>query len=40
MSPIDSATDLKLSTGTIAVDGGERTDEQGFADFTQSLSVL
>jgi len=30
MSPIDSARDLKLSPGTIAVHGGERTDEQEF----------
>ena len=30
MSPIDSAPDLKLSPGTIAVHGGERTDEQEF----------
>ena len=40
MIPTDSATDLKLSPGTIAVHGGERTDEQEFADVTQSLSVL
>ena len=30
MSPTDSASDLKLSPGTIAVHGGERTDEQEF----------
>jgi cystathionine beta-lyase/cystathionine gamma-synthase len=30
MSPVDSARDLKLSPGTIAVHGGERTDEQEF----------
>jgi cystathionine beta-lyase/cystathionine gamma-synthase len=30
MSPIDSAPDLKLSPGTIAVHGGERADEQEF----------
>jgi cystathionine beta-lyase/cystathionine gamma-synthase len=30
MSPTDSASDLKLSPGTIAVHGGERTDEQTF----------
>ncbi len=30
MSPTDSASDLKLSPGTIAVHGGERTDEREF----------
>jgi cystathionine beta-lyase/cystathionine gamma-synthase len=30
MSPIDSGKDLKLLPATIAVHGGERTDEQGF----------
>ena len=30
MSPTDSASDLKLSPATIAVHGGERTDEQEF----------
>jgi len=30
MSPVDSARDLQLSPGTIAVHGGERTDEQEF----------
>lgn len=30
MSPLDSAGDLQLSPGTIAVHGGERTDEQEF----------
>jgi cystathionine beta-lyase/cystathionine gamma-synthase len=30
MSPTDSATHLKLSPGTIAVHGGEKTDEQEF----------
>ena len=30
MSPIDSAPDLKLSPGTIAVHGGERNDQQEF----------
>lgn len=30
MSPVDSAPDLQLSPGTIAVHGGERTDEQEF----------
>jgi cystathionine beta-lyase/cystathionine gamma-synthase len=30
MSPLDSARDLQLSPGTIAVHGGERTDEQEF----------
>lgn len=30
MSPLDSARDLELSPGTIAVHGGERTDEQEF----------
>src|SRR4030095_6806253 len=30
MSSTDSASDLKLSPGTIAVHGGERTDEQEF----------
>ena len=30
MSPTESASDLKLSPGTIAVHGGERTDEREF----------
>ena len=30
MSPVDSARDLQLSPGTIAVHGGERIDEQKF----------
>ena len=30
MGPVDSASDLQLSPGTIAVHGGERTDEQEF----------
>src|SRR6185436_10164626 len=30
MSPTDSARDLKLSPGTIAVHGGERSNEQEF----------
>ena len=30
MRPIDSTNDLRLSPGTIAVHGGERTDEQEF----------
>jgi len=30
MCPTDSASDLKLSPGTIAVHGGERTGEQEF----------
>ena len=30
MIPTGSASDLKLSPGTIAVHGGERTDEQEF----------